>query len=93
MRLLALTAVAALVFATQGCTVIRYFQYRYDDFAEVADVGLSITTTPQIGLYWNSLDLLTVGYCNLDGYFLGFGGGQIGITRLSAKCWALGYGE
>ncbi len=96
-RMLALLAVAMIVVAVQGCSTLepvgKYFQYRYEDFTEMVEGGLTITSTPQVGLYWNSLDLLTVGYCDLDGHFVGFGGGQIGITRVSAKCWALGYGE
>ena len=93
-----LTAFALAVLGAEGCAVsgetpIEYAIHRYRDLTSCVDGGISITTTPQVGLYWNSLDLLTVGYCDLDGYFLGVGGGQVGLTRLYAHCWALGYGE
>ena len=57
------------------------------------DFGLTLTDTPQAGFYWNSLDLLTFGKAELDGHFVGWGGGQIGYTRFYADCWGFIYGE
>ncbi len=83
----------AVLSGAAGCSAVesvgRYFQYRFEDFCEVADVGLTITTTPQWGFYWNSLEVLLFGYSDVDGYFLGFGGGGIGIRRHSNKCYGL----
>jgi len=104
LRLLTLVAVLAAAFALQGCTAAQdYFVYRFHDFAEMADGGSTITETPQIGLYWNSLEAFPIGYSEIDGYFVGFGGGQIfglgdgdgtfGYTRHYNKCWGVGYGE
>jgi hypothetical protein len=82
--------------AAQGCTspgaasVFRYIKYRAQDFVEMADVGVTVTFKPCWGFYWNSLDLLVAGYCNIDGYFIGLGGNQIGITRCYADCIGLG---
>lgn len=95
LRLAALVAVGGLVAATQGCAVARYFQYRFEDATEVVDVGITISKTSQLALYWNSLDLLVIGYSDFDGYFVGYGGGQIGVTRLYNHCWGSGlaFGE
>jgi hypothetical protein len=72
---------------SQGCAVVRYFQYRGEDCLEMVDVGLTITPEPCIGLYWNSLDVLVAGYSNIDGYFVGWGGGQLGVTQHYDKCY------
>lgn len=92
-RVLALLALAVIVVAVQGCAVGNYFVHRYEDFTEMADFGITVTDTPQLGLYWNSLEALVFGYSDVDGYFVGFGGGQIGITRHYNHCWGLLYGE
>jgi hypothetical protein len=90
---LTLLAVCGLLSLSMGCSsALRYAQYRGEDALEMIDLGLSITTTPQVGLYWNSLDILVAGYAKLDGYFLGWGGNQLGWTRMHAHCWGLGYG-
>ncbi|MBI4881322.1 MAG: hypothetical protein HY812_16930 [Planctomycetes bacterium] len=85
---------ASLAFGATGCQTVQavgnYFVYRYNDFGEMVDMGLTITTTPQIGLYWNSLEVLVAGYSNVDGYFVGLGGGQIGVTRHYNNCYGLG---
>lgn len=94
-RIALLIALAGIMFVSAGCaaSVGEYFVHRYQDFGEVIDLGITVTKTPQIGLYWNSLDLITVGYSDIDGQFIGWGGGQIGMTRVHAKCWALLYGH
>lgn len=73
-----------------GCDT--YWQYRLEDGAEIVDVGITVTKTPQIGFYWNSLEIFPVGYSHIDGWFVGWGGGQIGMTRHYNKCWGFGYG-
>jgi len=83
-------ALAVILMGSQGCdTVGRYFLYRYHDFTQMVDGGITITTKPCIGLYWNSLDVLVAGYSNIDGYFFGWGGNQIGFTRCYANCYGL----
>jgi len=85
-----LVALAVTLMASQGCAAVgRYFQYRYHDFTQMVDGGFTFTTKPCIGLYWNSLDLLVAGYCNIDGYFLGWGGNQIGLTPVHSYCYGL----
>ena len=83
-------ALAATLCAAQGCAgVIDYVQYRAQDSVEMVDVGFTFSVKPCVGLYWNSLDLLVGGYSNIDGYFVGLGGNQIGITRCYADCIGL----
>jgi hypothetical protein len=57
----------------------------------MVDVGLSLSAKPGIGLYWNSLDVFPVGFSYVDGYFLGWGGGQIGFTKHYNHCIGFGY--
>ena len=91
-RGLMVLSLCATLWLSMGCTQVQtYFQNRYNDALQMVDFGISITDTPQVGLYWNSLDVLTFGYCNLDGHFVGWGGNQIGYTRLRAHCWGFGY--
>lgn len=93
-RLLALCGVVAVMFAAQGCASAgKYIVHRYQDFGEVMDFGITITDTPQVGLYWNSLEVIVFGACDLDGHFFGWGGGQLGYTRFMAKCWGFLYSE
>jgi len=89
-RLSVVVGLAGLLMATQGCT---YLQHRGEDFAEMVDVGITLTDTPQWGFYWNSLEIFPVGYSEVDGTFVGWGGGQFGATRLYNKCWGFGYGH
>ncbi len=87
-RMSVLLALVLILVGSSGCT---YLRYRAEDFAETVDVGVTLTETPQIGLYWNSLDIFPVGYSDIDGWFVGWGGGQFGRTRHYNKCWGLGY--
>ena len=89
-RLFVLVCLCVVLGATTGCT---YARHRVEDGLEVVDVGLTFTAKPSIGLYWNSLDIFPVGYSHIDGWFLGWGGGQIGVTRHYNHCWGLGYGK
>ena len=92
LRGLVVLSLCAALWMSMGCRqVATYAKYRAQDALEMVDVGFSITTTPQWGFYWNSLDVLTFGYAKLDGWFAGWGGNQIGVTRMRAHCWGLGY--
>jgi LysM repeat protein len=85
-HLLVLAVIAVML---QGCAVARYFQYRVQDAMDIVEVGVSVSTTPQLALYWNSLDLAVFGYSNFDGYLIGLGGRHPGVTRLHEKCYGL----
>jgi len=87
-----LLMVAGLV-ALAGCTSLSaraknpvhfvglYFQDRYEDFAETIDLGLTFTEEPSFALYGHFASLTPFGVAQVDGYYLGIGGGQIGLTR------------
>jgi len=89
-RIVTLVALLALSFAANGCAVGQYLRYRAEDFAEVADLGFTVTSKPCIGLYWNSLDIFPFGYSKIDGWFVGWGGGRFGITRHYNRCAGFG---
>ncbi|MFO8007283.1 MAG: hypothetical protein R6V05_06050 [Candidatus Brocadiia bacterium] len=83
-----LCALAALIVGASGCSYVRY---RVDDALEIIDLGVTISKEPQVGLYWNSLYVWPFGYSNLDGWFAGWGGGQVGVTRHFNQCAGFGY--
>jgi hypothetical protein len=84
------SVLAAVLWTSQGCQAVgQYFEYRGRDFMQMVDFGFTFTPEPCIGLYWNSLDLLVAGYCNINGYFVGWGGNQIGVTRCHSNCYGL----
>jgi len=93
-RLALLAAVSALALGSAGCTALgpvgTYFQHRAEDLGEVVEFGFTYTPEPSIGLYWNSLDIFPFGYSHLDGWFIGVGGGQIGVTRHYNHCSGFG---
>ncbi|MBI4880339.1 MAG: hypothetical protein HY812_11875 [Planctomycetes bacterium] len=84
---------ATVMLGATGCQALKpvgtYFVHRYQDFGEMAEFGFTVTATPQVGLYWNSLEALVAGYSEVDGWFVGLGGGQIGVTRHYNKCFGL----
>ena len=86
-RLGIVMGLVGLLMATQGCT---YLQHRGDDFAEMMDLGITITREPCIGLYANGLSLVCAGYSKIDGTFAGWGGGQFGVTPHYNKCYGFG---
>jgi hypothetical protein len=55
------------------------------------DVGITVSKQPTIGLYWNSLDIFPFGYSNINGYFVGYGGGHPVAMRHYNKCVGFGY--
>jgi hypothetical protein len=77
-----------------GCASVgSYFEHRYRDLTRTFDIGLTFSKKPQIGLYWNTGEVLTAGYSHMDGYLFGLGGGQLGWTREYHHCWAVLYGQ
>jgi len=71
----------------QGCAqreggAFGFLKSRVKDALEMADVGVTITSTPQWTLYAALLSSTPVGYGKVDGYFFGVGGGDIGAMRI-----------
>ncbi len=76
-----------------GAAVGNYFVDRGRDFLDLGDFGITVTTTPQLGLYGNGVSLFGAGYATGDGYFAGMGGGTLGWMRfytadIGAVVWA-----
>jgi hypothetical protein len=92
-RGLVVLSLCAALWMSMGCRqVLTYAKYRGQDALEMIDLGISVTKTPQLGLYWNSLDVLVAGYAKLDGWFVGWGGNQIGVTRMHVRAWGFLWG-
>jgi len=60
-----------------------------DDFAEIADIGITVSKNPYFPLYADELSLLPVGYAHVDGHFIGWGGGQVGKTTHAVHSWGV----
>lgn len=54
-----------------------YFQDRYEDLTEIADVGLTFSLKGGWVLYTDAASLVPVGGGYLNAWFFGFGGGQL----------------
>ena len=81
-----LLGLAVLLTAGQGCT---YLQHRAEDFAEMMDIGITLSAKPGLAAYADGVSVLAGGFSYIDGYFLGWGGGQVGWTRHYEVCWGL----
>jgi hypothetical protein len=78
---------AALLAASQGCTTWQggipgYFRNRLKDTLEIADLGVTVTKTPQFSFYAALLSVGPGGYGDVDGTFIGMGGGDIGAMPI-----------
>jgi len=69
---------AAVLLAMPGCT---YLHNRGRDAAEMFDLGLTFSKTPQFGLYMNCPVIVPIGYGKVDGYYAGVGGGRVGVME------------
>ncbi|HUT36840.1 MAG TPA: hypothetical protein VNE39_25385 [Planctomycetota bacterium] len=84
-----LAALGAGLCGTPGCTNLGrrakhfphaiglYFQDRFEDLTEVADLGFTFTLKSGYVLYVSAGSLVPVGGGYFNGWFLGFGGGQV----------------
>ncbi len=73
-----------VVLLSSGCS---YLTHRAQDFAEIVDIGFTASLKPGFALYGDGVSVLPLGISYVDGYFLGWGGGRIGVTRHHEKCW------
>ncbi len=69
---------------TTGCA---HLKWRLDDFTEIADIGITVSKKPYFALYGDELSLVPAGYARVDGHFIGWGGGQVGITTHAVHSW------
>jgi hypothetical protein len=72
------TALALTLFATQGCT---YLKHRAQDAIDMVDIGLTVSIIPGFAAYADFASVAPGGFGYVNGWFLGWGGGQIGFTR------------
>ncbi len=84
-----LPMLGCILAGSAGCT---YLTHRGQDALDMVDLGVTITEKPCVGLYANCLDIFPLGYSNVDGRFVGWGGGQMGATRHRNRCWGFAYG-
>jgi hypothetical protein len=94
-RVFGLVALIALAVGAQGCAqmgaVGTYFLQRGQDALDIPDMGISITSTPQWGFFWNSLEMGPGGWSKIDGHVLGWAGGRLGWVRHYNHCYGLFY--
>ncbi len=84
-----LVVLMALV-SLQGCTmgkrtVGQYFMDRGKDAAQIFEFGLTYSSKPQFAMYADGVSVACGGWGDVDGYFLGIGGGQVGWTKFYEK--------
>ena len=75
-------ALLALLASAQGC---MFLGNRGRDAAQMFDVGFTFTKTPQFGIYANCPMVTPIGYSNIDGYYIGIGGGKLGVMTHTQK--------
>jgi hypothetical protein len=85
-RLRGLGLVSALVLL-QGCAqreggTSGFFKSRLKDALESVDMGVTVTLPFQLALYAAFVSSVPFGEGKVDGYFIGVGGGDIGIMRI-----------
>ena len=73
--LMAVAAVMALVGST-GCT---YLAHRGQDALDMVDLGVTASAKPGFALYYNFVPVVPIGYGQVEGTFLGIGGGRAGV--------------
>ncbi len=81
-------SVLGLALMASGCTslversknplhfVALYLLDRAEDMMEIADVGITVSEEPGFAIYGAFASLTPVGVANVDGHFIGLGGGQ-----------------
>jgi hypothetical protein len=58
--------------AVLSCTGCAYMQNRGNDLAQVINVGVTTSETPQIAVYFNLFSVVALGYADFDGKMYGF---------------------
>lgn len=89
-RRVGLGLVWTLVLAVCGCTsweggIPGFLSNRVKDMLEMADIGVTVTETPQFSFYAALLSVGPGGYADVDGRFYGIGGGDIGAMKIQYR--------
>ncbi len=82
-----LLLLGAAVACSAGCTYVRD---RYRDALDMLDIGLTVSKKPEFAAFKACTGLTCIGYGDIDGYFVGLGGGKVGMARYASK--SVGYG-
>jgi hypothetical protein len=78
--MLAVACVAMLL--SSGCA---YMGKRGRDLADIIDIGVTTSSEPQFALYAGFLDLITVGYADVEGTLWGLGSRNVGAVQAVHK--------
>ena len=87
LRPLVLLLFLAFVSASTGCT---YLKHRGEDFAEMFDIGLTLSGRPSLAVYACGASVVSLGFSRFDGVCLGMAGGQLGAIRHKNVCYGRG---
>jgi len=87
-RWLVVLGLMGLVLSSTGC---KYIQYRAEDMVEMLDIGVTFSGEPNLGLYACFASIVCLGFSDVDGWFFGMGGGQLGLIRHKNKCYGAMY--
>jgi len=91
-RTAVLLAAAVVLLAGSGCAT--YWRNRAADFADMMDIGITVSKHTQFVFYQSFESILPLGYSDFEGTLLGWGGGHFGATRHYLKAWgALAWGD
>jgi hypothetical protein len=63
-----------------SCTGCAYVQNRGNDLLDVVDVGVTVSKEPGVAVYAGFLNILSLGYSDVDGVLLGTGGRHVGAV-------------
>ena len=77
-RLCVVLFVGTILLGLQGCS---YLQHRGEDLLDMMDFGVTYSTELGFAAYYDLTPFIPIGYGNVDGYFIGVGGGQVGHMR------------
>ncbi|MHC5035057.1 MAG: hypothetical protein ACYTFZ_08480 [Planctomycetota bacterium] len=99
-RIFTLLALGVLFTASQGCSspgnVGIYLKHRAEDLLDTFDIGVTLSLWPGLAIYADAVSVAPGGIGYVDGWFVGLGGGQLGLTRHYEKSLGLliwGYEE
>jgi len=86
-------------FERQGCTgfgsyVGAYFKNRAQDMLRSVDIGYTFSSKPQFSFYAALLSGVPFGYGDVNGTYVGIGGGDIGVFPVAYQHYGIGiYGR
>jgi hypothetical protein len=82
-----LFAVVVALSVGSGCAT--YWQNRAADFADMMDIGITVSRHTQFAFYQSFESILPLGYADFDCTVLGWGGGHFGAMHHYLKAWGV----